>query len=84
MLSDADGHVDVAGSRLFAIGAQQVIPPREIEAVVAVGFAADRGMMHAVHFWRDQCAAQDSVQPQRQAGVAVVEYRRRVEYDLED
>ena len=31
MLSDSDGHVDVAGSRLIAVGAQQVIPPREIE-----------------------------------------------------
>ena len=39
----------MAIGRLGAIGAEQAVPPGQVEAEIAVGFADDHGVMHPVH-----------------------------------
>ena len=61
----------MVGSRLRPIGAEQVIPPGQVEAEIAVGLAYDDRMMHPVHIRRHNDPAQHSVEPGRHAHVAV-------------
>ncbi len=46
---DADLHVFVTGARLSPVGAEQAVPPWQVESEVAVGLIILHGMMHAVH-----------------------------------
>ena len=83
-LLDADDHPFVPGRGLGAVGAEEAVPPGEVEAEIAVGLARHDRMVHAVHVRRDHEPAQHAVEPRRQADVAVVEHRGGVEQDLED
>src|SRR3990172_7629886 len=49
----ADAHGLLAGRRLGAIGAEQAIPPRQIEPEIAVGLLARDRMMHLMHLRGD-------------------------------
>ena len=46
---DADGHAFMPRSGLRSIGAEQAIPPGQIEAEIAVGFLPVYRVVHAVH-----------------------------------
>ena len=81
-LLDADGHAR-GRRRLIAVGAEQAIPPGQVEAEVAVRLARSDRVVDAVHVGRDDEPAQRAVD-QRQAHVAVVEHRGGVEQHLED
>src|SRR5215211_490913 len=48
-LFDADRHALVAGRRLRTVRAEETIPPGQIETEVAVRFARNNRMVHAVH-----------------------------------
>ena len=47
--SDADGHDLVPGARLCTVGAEQIVPPWQVEAEIAVGLVVLNGMVHSVH-----------------------------------
>ena len=83
-LGKADGHPLVAGRGLGAVGAQQVVPPRQVEAEGTIGFAGVDGMVDAVHLRGDHHQPQHTVQPAGKADVAVAEHGRGVEENLED
>src|SRR5262249_47853619 len=51
-LLDTDRHGVVPGRRLRAIGAEQAIPPRQIESKIAVGLARHYRVMHSGHVRR--------------------------------
>jgi hypothetical protein len=74
----------VAGARLVAIGAEQTVPPGQVEAEIGVGLVVFDRVVHAMHVRRHQNPAQHSVDRQRQADVAVVEHGRGVEQHLEN
>ena len=76
-LVDADGHTDVAGLRLIAVGPEQAVPPGQVEAEVAVGFAGFDRVVDPVHLRGHHDPAQDSVEPRRQRDVTVIEHRGR-------
>ena len=69
-------------SRLRAIGAEQTIPPRQIETKVAVGLGRHNRVMHPVHVRRHHRPAQHRIERQRQPHIAVVEHRRRIQHHL--
>src|SRR5215471_11465233 len=48
-LLDTNCHAVVARRRLGAVGAQQTVPPRQVEAEIAVGLAPQDRMMDAMH-----------------------------------
>ena len=73
----------MACRRLVAVGAEQAIPPRQVEAEVAVGLARGDRVVHAVHVRRHHDPAQHAVEPGRHAHVAVVEHGGGVEQHLE-
>src|SRR5215471_18409829 len=60
-LLDADRHGVVPGRRLRAVGAEQTIPPRQIESKIAVGLARHYRVMHPVHVRRHDEPAQHAV-----------------------
>src|SRR5581483_1217692 len=51
-LLDANRHAQLSGGGLGAIGAEQSIPPRQIEAEIGVGLFRNDGVMDAVHVGR--------------------------------
>ena len=83
-LLDADGHPLMPGSRLIAIGAEQPIPPRQVEAEIAISLADQDRMVDAVHVRRDPEPTKPAIKPNRNTDVAMVEHRGCVEQDLED
>src|SRR5262249_5862272 len=58
-------HARVPRFRRRAISPEHAIPPRQIEAEVAVGLEAQDGMVHAVHVGRHNHKAQQAVEPRR-------------------
>src|SRR5262249_13179347 len=82
-LLDADGHRFVTCRRLIAIGAEQAIPPRQIEAEIAIGLAGNDRVVHAMHIRRYDDPAQYPIEPRRHAHVAMVEHRCGIEQHLE-
>ena len=81
----AEHHALVAGRGLVAVGPEQPVPPRQVEAEVAVRFAPLDRVVHAVHLGRDDQPAQHA----HRAGAAVrtlrvVEHRGCVQQHLED
>jgi hypothetical protein len=83
-LLDADRHGVVPGRGLRAVGAEQAVPPRQIESEIAVGLARRYRMMHPMHVRRHDEPAQHAVQHLRDADITVVEHRGRVEQHFED
>jgi len=83
-ITNADGHAGMAAARLVAIGAEQAVPPAQVEAEVGIGLVVLDGMMHAVHVGRDDDPAQYAIERGRQADVAVIEHGRGIEQYLED
>ena len=67
-LLDADGHALVAGRGLGAVGAEQPVPPRQIEAEIAVGLARHDRVVHAVHVGRHDDPAQHAVEARAAGG----------------
>ena len=51
---------------LRAIGAEQAIPPGQVEAEIAVGFPSVYRMMDAMHVGRDDDEAKHAIKPERQ------------------
>ncbi len=74
-LRQSDGHVLMAFDRLSAIGAEQPVPPGQIEAEIAVGFADDHGVMHPVHVRGDHEISQYAVKSERDSDITVIERR---------
>ena len=62
-LFDADGHAFVADLRLGPVGAQQAIPPRQVEAEIAVGFSRQDRVVNAMHVGRDDEPSQHAIDP---------------------
>ena len=81
---DADGHALVALRGLGPIGAEQPVPPREIEAEIAVGLGPDDGVVDAVHVGRHHEPADQGVDGRGHAHIRVIEHRGGVEQDLEN
>ena len=61
-LIDADGHAEMASLGLVPVGAEQAIPPRQVEAEIAVGFARPDRVVDAVHVGGDHDPAQNPVE----------------------
>jgi hypothetical protein len=72
-LLDPDLHPLMPLGGLGDVGAEQPVPPRQVEAVVRVGLARVDGMVDAVHVGRDDDEAQDPVHRARQVDIGVVE-----------
>src|SRR6266571_3571109 len=81
-LLDTNRHGVMASRGLGAVGAQQSVPPRQVEAEIAVGLAPQDRMMDAVHIRRHDEPAQDPIDFRGNADVAVVEHRGGIEQDL--
>src|SRR5215472_7572799 len=82
-LVEADGHAIMTGRRFRPIGAEQPVPPGQIEAEIAIGLARYDRMMHAMHVWSDNDASQHAFYPCREADVAVTEHRCGVKQHVE-
>ena len=81
---NANGHVVVTRFWLWAIGAEQLIPPRQIETEVAVGLHGNDGVVDTVHIRRHHKPAQHTVETEWNADVAVVEHGGAVQQHFED
>jgi hypothetical protein len=68
---------------LGPIGAEQPVPPWEIEAEVAVGLGPNDGMVDAVHVGRHHQPADQGIDGRRHAHIRMIEHRGGVEQDLE-
>src|SRR3954468_8439417 len=69
---------------LSAIGAEEPVPPRQVEAEVAVRLPLLRRLVNPGHVRRDHDPAQTTVDPLRQAHIRVAEHGGRVQQHLED
>jgi hypothetical protein len=58
---DADCHAGMPGTGLCAVGTEQPIPPRQIEAEIAVGLGRLDRVMDPVHLRRNDDHAQKPV-----------------------
>jgi hypothetical protein len=81
-LLDAGHHARMAQGRLRPIGAEQAIPPRQVEAKIAVSFAPVDRMMHTVHVRCDHDPTQHAIETGGQPHIAMVEHGCRVQHDL--
>ena len=81
---DADRHAVMPEGRLCAVGAEQAIPPRHVEAEVAAGFPPVDRMVNTVYVRRHHYKTETSIEAARQPHIAVVEERGGVEQDFED
>ena len=70
----ANGHARMPVLGLIAVSAHQVIPPRKIEAEIAIRLLRVNRMMYAMHVRSDDEPTQDAVEPERHAHVAVIEH----------
>jgi len=73
----------VALGGLGNIGAQQAVPPRQVEAIVRIGLARVDGMVDAVHVGSNNKQAQHAVHGPGQVDIGVIEQGRRVQKHLE-
>src|SRR5262245_54910943 len=60
-LLDTDRHSLVTGRGLWPVGAEQAVPPRQIESEVAVGFTHKDRVVDAMHVRRHDEPAQHAV-----------------------
>ena len=56
--ADADRHAVVSSCRLGPVGFHKVIPPGQIESIIAIGLTNNDGMMDAMHVGGDDKEAQ--------------------------
>ena len=68
----------MAIGRLGAIGAEQTVPPGQVEAEIAVGLTDDHGVMHPVHVRGDHEISQYAVKSERDSDIAVIEHGHAV------
>jgi hypothetical protein len=80
----AELHPLVAGPRLRSIGTEESIPPGQVEAEVAVALVDFDRVMHSMHIGGNEDPPKPAVDADREADVAVIEHRSRVEQDRED
>ena len=73
-LRQPDCHFYVAFRRLSAIGAEQSVPPWQIEAVIAVGLADDHGVMHPMHVRGDYEISQYVIKIERNSNITMIEH----------
>ena len=73
-LRQTDSHAFMAFGRLSQVGAEQAVPPGQVEAIVAVGLADDHGMMHPVHVGGDNGVSQYAIKPERDLNISMVEH----------
>ena len=71
---EADCHPFMAQTRLRPVGAEQAVPPGQVETEIAVRLGGNVGMMHPVHVRRDDNPSQHAVQPCRHPQIAVIEH----------
>ncbi len=83
-LGQADAHIDVARTRLVAVGAAAEIPPAQAETEIAIVLVVKDRMMDAVHVGRDKKSTQNTVGLEGEAQIGVVEEGTAVEDDLEN
>ena len=81
---EPDRHALVPERRLRPVGAEQPVPPGQVETEVAVGFGRDVGVVDPVHVRRHDEPAQRPVEPRGQAQIAVIEHRGAVQQHLEN
>src|SRR5215210_9502856 len=65
-------HSLMAGFRLGPVGAEQAVPPGQIEPEVAIGLASFDRVVNAMHLRGDDKPAQNLVDPCGQPHVAMV------------
>ena len=73
-LFEADCHVLVSDEWLSSVGSEQPVPPRKVEAEIAVGFIRTHRVVHAVHVRRYDDSAHEAIDSACDAHVAVVEH----------
>lgn len=83
-LRKSDLHFLMSLRWLASVGSKQKIPPREIEAEIAVCLSAIDGMVHAMHVGSDENFANKLVEAARNTDVAVAEHRRSIQQNFED
>lgn len=83
-LGEADGHFFMTEDRLGAVGAEDAVPPGEVESEIAVCFADGDRVMHPVHIRGDHQQPEIPVEFYRQFQVAVVEHGSAVQDNLKD
>lgn len=79
-----DHHFEVPLSGLVFVGAEQTVPPGQIEAVVDVGLPYDHQVVDPVHVRRDHDQPEDPVQTFRNTDIAVDEPGSAVQGCLEN
>src|SRR5207247_2781781 len=70
-LLDTNRHGVMTGRGLGAVGAQQSVPPRQVESEIAIGLAPQDRMMDAMHVRRHDEPAQDPIDFRGNADVAM-------------
>ncbi|KJR99219.1 MAG: hypothetical protein VR65_17620 [Desulfobulbaceae bacterium BRH_c16a] len=83
-LRQADHHIGVSLVRLVFVGAEQPVPPRQVEPEIAVGLLDDHRMMDPVHVRRNNQQPERLVDPIGDVDVAVVEHGGGVQSYLEN
>ena len=59
---DADDDGVMPGARLCAVGAEQAVPPGQVETEVGIGLVVLDRVVHAVHVGRDDKKAHNPVE----------------------
>ena len=70
--------------RLVAVGAEQPVPPGQVEAEIAVGLARMDRVMHPMHVGRDDQPAHQLVEGRQHAHIAMIEHGGGVEQDFKN
>ncbi len=84
VLGKANHHIRVSLGRLILVGAQQPVPPGQVEPVIAVRLADDDRMVDPVHIGRYHEQPEYPVHFFREADVAVVEHGCGVQEHFEN
>ena len=69
----SNDHAVMSFGRLVAIHAEQPVPPWQIESVVAVGFAADDGVIYTVHIGRNDDISDCTINAYRKRYITIIE-----------
>ena len=80
---DTDCHRLMTRRGLWAVGAKEPIPPRQVEAEVAVRLVVGHRVVHAVHVGRHDDPPEQPIDGLREPPIRMVEHRRGVEQNLE-
>ena len=77
-------HSEMPFVRAGLIGAEEAIPPGQVEPEVAIGLWGYHRMVNAVHVGGNHNPAEKALDQLRHAHVAVVEHGRGIEEDFKD